>query len=85
MTVALRHATWVRFSRVNTSDRTNDELCFSCLEHSHALVDIFHLFGRVGYASVAFSTPSIQEEDDPGSERRYLWRHVSHKLNCYVN
>jgi hypothetical protein len=64
------------FSRVILLvDRTGDAPFFSCLEYSHAFVDVFHLLGRVGYASGTFSTPYTEEEDDPGCERRELRRY----------
>jgi hypothetical protein len=67
---------------------TGDAPHFSCLEYSHAFVDIFHLLGRVGYASGTFSTPYAQEEDDPGCERRELRKNqerVRRDLKYYVN
>ncbi len=54
------------------SDRTGHAPFFSRLEHSHTLVDIFHLLDRVWHAPGALSTPYIQEEDNPGSKCREL-------------
>ena len=63
----IQSATFIRLG-----DRTGNAPYFSCLEYSHALVDVFHLLSRVRYTSGAFSTPYAEEENNPGSEGRKL-------------